>query len=33
MIYGPLDPVNPHPQFILLYQWVYICQFIFNVSI
>jgi len=31
MIYGPLDPVNPHPQFILLYQWV--CQFIFNVSI
>lgn len=22
MIYGPLDPVNPHPQFIRLYQWV-----------
>lgn len=20
MIYGPLDPVNPHPQFIRLYQ-------------
>lgn len=20
LIYGPLDPVNPHPQFIRLYQ-------------
>uniref|UniRef100_A0A8K9Y518 Mesoderm specific transcript n=2 Tax=Oncorhynchus mykiss TaxID=8022 RepID=A0A8K9Y518_ONCMY len=30
MIYGPLDPVNPHPQFIFLYQ--YKCRWLCNNS-
>ncbi|XP_018602853.1 mesoderm-specific transcript homolog protein isoform X2 [Scleropages formosus] len=33
MIYGPLDPVNPHPQFISLYRWCRGPQCPFSMSI